>query len=75
MLIRGFKEMLAEAKAVIESVAVADLPYLLDDPVEIRAALTALRKKYGWQMHLADLGAKLTGRFARRTYIKVEVAT
>jgi len=32
MLIRGFKEMLAEAKAVIESVAVADLPYLLDDP-------------------------------------------
>ena len=32
MLIRGFKEMLAEANAVIESVAVADLPYLLDDP-------------------------------------------
>ena len=32
MLIRGFKDMLAEANAVIESVAVADLPYLLDDP-------------------------------------------
>ena len=29
---RGFKEMLAEANAVIESISVQDLPYLLDDP-------------------------------------------
>ncbi len=29
---RGFKDMLAEANAVIESVSVQDLPYLLDDP-------------------------------------------
>ena len=29
---RGFKEMLAEANAVIETIAVQDLPYLLDDP-------------------------------------------
>ena len=32
MLKRGFKQMLAEANAVIESVAVQDLPYLLEDP-------------------------------------------
>lgn len=32
MLKRGFKAMLAEANAVIESVSVQDLPYLLDDP-------------------------------------------
>ncbi len=32
MLKRGFKEMLAEANAVIETVSVADLGYLLDDP-------------------------------------------
>ena len=32
MLKRGFKEMLAEANAVIETVSVADLDYLLDDP-------------------------------------------
>ncbi len=31
MLKRGFKEMLAEANAVIETVSVQDLPYLLDD--------------------------------------------
>jgi rhodanese-related sulfurtransferase len=32
MLKRGFKQMLAEANAVIESVSVQDLAYLLDDP-------------------------------------------
>ncbi len=32
MLKRGFKDMLAEANAVIETISVQDLPYLLDDP-------------------------------------------
>jgi rhodanese-related sulfurtransferase len=31
MLKRGFKDLLAEANAVIETVAVLDLPYLLED--------------------------------------------
>lgn len=31
MLRRGFKKMLAEANAVIESISVPDLPYLIDD--------------------------------------------
>jgi rhodanese-related sulfurtransferase len=31
MLKQGFKDLLAEANAVIESVAVQDLPYLLED--------------------------------------------
>lgn len=39
---RGFKELLAEANAVIESISVQDLPYLLDDPdvalVDVRDA-------------------------------------
>jgi PPOX class probable F420-dependent enzyme len=47
--------------------------HLVKDPDEIEAALTALRKKYGWQMRIADLGAKLTGRFARRVYVRVNV--
>ena len=46
---------------------------LVDDPAEIDRALTSLRRKYGWQMGLADLGAKLTGRFAKRAYIRVEL--
>jgi len=32
MLKKGFKQMLAEANAVIESVSVQDLGYLLEDP-------------------------------------------
>ena len=32
MLRRGFKQMLAEANAVIESVSVQDFAYLVDDP-------------------------------------------
>ncbi len=32
MLIKGFKALLAEANAVIEAVAVQDLPYHLEDP-------------------------------------------
>ena len=32
MLKHGFKAMLAEAKAVIETVSVQDLPYHMDDP-------------------------------------------
>ncbi len=46
---------------------------LVDDPAEVQTALAALRRKYGWQMWLADTGAKLTGRFDARTYIKVQL--
>jgi len=37
MLKRGFKELLAEANAVIETVSVQDLPYHLEDPEVILA--------------------------------------
>jgi PPOX class probable F420-dependent enzyme len=46
---------------------------LVDDPGEVRKALVALRSKYGWQMRLADLGARLTGRFQRRSYIRIRL--
>jgi len=36
----------------------------------IHEALAALRAKYGWQMWLADVGAKLTGKFNKRAYIR-----
>ena len=42
---------------------------LLHDPVEIERALKALHKKYGWQMWLADVGAKLSGKFHKRAYV------
>ena len=44
---------------------------IITEPDDISLALQALRKKYGWQMWVADVGAKLTGKFQRRAYIKV----
>ena len=46
--------------------------YLLSSPEDTAAALAALRRKYGWQMRVADVMAKLSGRFGKRTYIRVE---
>ncbi len=45
---------------------------LLGDAREIALALTALRRKYGMQMRVADMLAKLSGRFGKRAYIKVQ---
>ncbi len=46
----GFKELLAEAKAVIETVSVQDLPYLMDDPeallVDVRETVERLSEGY-----------------------------
>jgi rhodanese-related sulfurtransferase len=50
MLKRGFKAMLAEANAVIESVSVQDLPYHLDDPeallVDVRETVEREREGF-----------------------------
>ena len=44
---------------------------IIDDEVGIAHALKALRAKYGFQMWLADMGARLAGRFHKRAYMKV----
>jgi PPOX class probable F420-dependent enzyme len=46
--------------------------HLLADAAEVHRALASLRRKYGWQMRLTDVLARLTGRFDRRAYIRVE---
>ena len=46
---------------------------LATEPAEIDKALAALRRKYGWQMWLADVGSRLTGKFDKRAYIRVEL--
>ena len=46
--------------------------YLLDKPTETKKALAALRRKYGWQMAIGDIFANLTGKMARRQYIRVD---
>ena len=47
--------------------------YLVVGSEEIGRALAALRRKYGWRMVLADLGSRLTGRYHKRAYIRVEL--
>jgi uncharacterized protein len=47
---------------------------ILSSTEEIQHALVLLRRKYGWQMWLADVGAKLTGRFDQRAYIRARLA-
>ena len=47
---------------------------LLSSSGEIQSALVALRAKYGWQMWLADVGAKLMGKYNKRAYIQVTLS-
>ena len=37
---------------------------------DVARALAALRRKYGWQMWLADTLSRLTGKMSRRGYIR-----
>ena len=46
---------------------------LVTDSQVIERAHAALRTKYGWQILLADLFSRLTGRFRRRAWIEVEL--
>lgn len=39
---------------------------------ELDAAYAALRKKYGLQMAVLDVGSKLAGRFGRRAMIRLD---
>lgn len=45
----------------------------IDDPAQVAAAYRALRRKYGWQMRVADFFSKLTGRFDRRAILELEI--
>lgn len=46
--------------------------FVLDTPAERDTALAALRRKYGWQMLMADFFSHLTGKMGRRAYIRIE---
>jgi PPOX class probable F420-dependent enzyme len=44
----------------------------VSDPDLIARAYVALRAKYGWQVGLFTLGARLTGAIKRRVYIEID---
>lgn len=46
---------------------------ILSSQADIARALAALRRKYGWQMRVADLLSRCTGRLGRRAYLAVRL--
>jgi len=48
---------------------------VLEDEVDCREALAALRRKYGWQMLMTDFLSTLTGKMKRRAYIRATPVT
>lgn len=48
---------------------------VVEEPETLRRAYTALHRKYGWQMKLGDLFSRLSGRYARRAMLELELRT
>ncbi|MDA1260873.1 MAG: PPOX class F420-dependent oxidoreductase [Planctomycetota bacterium] len=46
---------------------------LVDAAGTLARANCALRKKYGWQMRVGDFFSRLTGRYARRAMLEIEL--
>jgi PPOX class probable F420-dependent enzyme len=44
---------------------------IVADGAQVERAHRALRDKYGWQMWMLDMGAKIGGRYGRRAYLEV----
>ncbi len=44
---------------------------IVDSPETIERAYAALRRKYGWQMRLADFFSRLTGRIENRALLEL----
>ena len=47
---------------------------LVSDQDTINNGLQLLGNKYGWQMWLANIGARMTGKFNKRAYIRVRLS-
>ena len=46
---------------------------IVTDPDTIARAYAQLRRKYGWQLAFADFFSKLSGRYAKRAMLEVEL--
>jgi len=44
---------------------------VLTDPADVARALASMHAKYGWLMAMADFFSRLSGRYARRAYLRV----
>ena len=46
---------------------------IVNDQAEVDAMYPAFTRKYGWQMRLGNLLARISGRFARRAIIAIDL--
>ena len=46
---------------------------LRSDPAAVERGLAAIRRKYGWQADLLRLGARLSGRWAQRAVVEIDL--
>ena len=47
---------------------------IVEDPASIERAYAALRTKYGLRMRITDLLSRLTGRYAKRAILEIQLA-
>ncbi len=47
--------------------------HIIEDPERKQRAHEALKQKYGWQVWILDMGAKISGRIGRRAYLEITV--
>jgi hypothetical protein len=62
-----------DARGRLRGEWVAGQGRILSDSTDIDRAHRALRSKYGWQMWLLDLGARLSGRDRKRAWLELEL--
>jgi PPOX class probable F420-dependent enzyme len=46
---------------------------IVSEPEVVQRAYETLRRKYGWQMKIADLLSKLSGRYDKRAILEIEI--
>src|SRR5262249_35776419 len=63
----------SDGRGRIQGVAHPARARVLTELAAIERARAALRRKYGWQLRVADLLSTLTGRIRRRAWIEIDV--
>jgi len=63
----------SDRRGRVQGVGHTAIARVLTEPAAIERAQAALRRKYGWQLRVADLLSTLTGRIRRRAWIEIDV--
>jgi uncharacterized protein len=62
-----------DARGKVRGEYVDGSAHRVDDPAVIQRAMSALARKYGWQLALLNLFSRLFGRIGRRAFIEITI--